>query len=547
MLERVGQIEGSSDREGSEEGKIRLHNGIKLPGDWPPDYGISTETESDVMPVPYLENPPPVIPIDVGRQLFVDDFLIEKTTLERSYHQTQSHPLSPVVVPDRPWEEQTRHKGYVTPVAMVYSDGVWYDPDDGTFKMWYMSGYNLATAYAQSSDGLTWEKPDLGVVPGTNLVYINTAVTRGSNTIWLDHGASPSSRFKMFQPVVSREHHYRFGVFFSADGIHWEKGEVSPPFSGDRSTVFYNPFRDKWVFSIKQNLFGRRRRYAEVGDLSMLHEAWKHGDQLPVWVGADRLDPPHEDLPEKKNRELYNLDANAYESLLLGLFTIYSGRRPGRPKINQVFLGFSRDGFHWHRPCRRPFIPVSDLESDWNWGNVQSCGGCCLVVRDKLFFYVSGRSGVPGTDQHGRCSVGLAVIRRDGFASMDAMNGKGELITRPLIFSGSHLFVNVDSPDGDLLVEIQDEDGEPWDLFAEDRCIPLSVDSTLKRVRWRGDPELSDLAGRRVRFRFVLRNGKLYSFWVSPDESGASNGYVSAGGPGFTGEKDTVGRASLWK
>ena len=49
------------------------------------------------------------------------------------------------------------------------------------------------------------------------------------------------------------------------------------------------------------------------------------------------------------------------------------------------------------------------------------------------------------------------------------------------------------------------------------------------------------LAGRPVRFRFHLRHGKLYSFWVSPDESGASRGYVAAGGPGFPGAVDTVG------
>jgi hypothetical protein len=36
-------------------------------------------------------------------------------------------------------------------------------------------------------------------------------------------------------------------------------------------------------------------------------------------------------------------------------------------------------------------------------------------------------------------------------------------------------------------------------------------------------------------------NGRLYSFWVSPDASGASYGYVAAGGPGFTGPTDTVG------
>ena len=46
--------------------------------------------------------------------------------------------------------------------------------------------------------------------------------------------------------------------------------------------------------------------------------------------------------------------------------------------------------------------------------------------------------------------------------------------------------------------------------------------------------------------RFHLKNGSLYAFWVSPDESGASHGYVGAGGPGFTGPRDTVGRNAVW-
>ena len=65
-----------------------------------------------------------------------------------------------------------------------------------------------------------------------------------------------------------------------------------------------------------------------------------------------------------------------------------------------------------------------------------------------------------------------------------------------------------------------------------------------KTIRRSGLPAnylLGRLAGRTVRFRFHLRAGELYSFWVSGDESGASNGYVAAGGPGFTGNRDTVG------
>ena len=68
-----------------------------------------------------------------------------------------------------------------------------------------------------------------------------------------------------------------------------------------------------------------------------------------------------------------------------------SGQPVDRPKINEVCFGFSRDGFHWSRPMRDAFCPVSETREAWNWGNVQSAGGCCLVVGDKLYFYAPGQ------------------------------------------------------------------------------------------------------------------------------------------------------------
>src|SRR5207249_2773255 len=58
-----------------------LYNGIELPSPWPPKV---TALPRDPVTPPYLKSPPKVIPIDVGRQLFVDDFLIEETTLKRT-------------------------------------------------------------------------------------------------------------------------------------------------------------------------------------------------------------------------------------------------------------------------------------------------------------------------------------------------------------------------------------------------------------------------------------------------------------------------------
>jgi hypothetical protein len=105
-------------------------------------------------------------------------------------------------------------------------------------------------------------------------------------------------------------------------------------------------------------------------------------------------------------------------------------------------------------------------------------------------------------------------------------------------FSGKHLFVNVDDPEGELRVEILDEAGAVLPRFSMKDCAPIKANKTLQPVQWNGVEDLSSLANRSVRFRFSLKNGQLYAFWVSPEKSGVSRGYVAAGGPGFSSNRD---------
>src|SRR5262249_4838217 len=79
--------------------------------------------------------------------------------------------------------------------------------------------------------------------------------------------------------------------------------------------------------------------------------------------------------------------------------------------------------------------------------------------------------------------------------------------------------------------------------LGRDNCVPVRGDSTRAAVTWKG-ADLAKLAGQAVRYRFHLRNGELYAFWVSPTDAGASHGYVAAGGPGFTGPTDSVGQGA---
>jgi hypothetical protein len=110
-------------------------------------------------------------------------------------------------------------------------------------------------------------------------------------------------------------------------------------------------------------------------------------------------------------------------------------------------------------------LPVSEDPKAWNAGNVQAAGGGCLIVGDRLFFYCSGRTMQPSNIT----ATGLATLRRDGFASLDAAADEGSLTTRPLTFSGRHLFVNVAVPDGELRAEVLGVDGEVIEPFTKEK------------------------------------------------------------------------------
>jgi hypothetical protein len=116
---------------------------------------------------------------------------------------------------------------------------------------------------------------------------------------------------------------------------------------------------------------------------------------------------------------------------------------------------------------------------------------------------------------------------------MDAGEAAGSLTTRPVQFTGKHLFVNADAKAGELRAEVIDQSGMPMKGLSAADCVPFRADKTKQRVTWK-EGDLAAAAGKPVRLRFRLKNARLYAFWVSAKETGASGGYVAAGGPGLT-------------
>ena len=147
-------------------------------------------------------------------------------------------------------------------------------------------------------------------------------------------------------------------------------------------------------------------------------------------------------------------------------------------------------------------------------GNQHTVGGP-LLKDDRLWFYGHGTMG-DGPKGDWRIKTGVLTVRRDGFASLNAGEEAGIVITRPLVFEGEgKLFVNADvAANGHVRASVVAEDGSAIDGFGEEDCRAVCADSTRSRVGWGSNETLAMLKDRYVRLAFHLTNAKLYSFWI---------------------------------
>lgn len=569
-----------------------LATGIRLPCPWPPVRNMTRETQ-----IPhYIASPPAVISIDVGRQLFVDDFLISNSSsgVTRVYRQAEYNAdVNPVMSPTKPWEK--RNMTY----ARAYSGGVWWIPSEKVFKMWYGCGTSPKTdsciglCLATSKNGIMWDKspPADGPVPGTNIVI--DAVLK-SNNVWYDlDDANASRRYKLADTGASYKltnagsvSSYR--LWSSPDGIQWHLDVDGTGPTEDRSTIFPNPLRKprRWTFSIKNyqetaEMFGRSRLYWDTVADDLYSAHWQENEPVQ-WQAAEELDPGYVAGPKLgQPAQLYNLDAYAYESIIVGYFAIFRCKAniagcPTHPEFDSIYIGFSRDGYSWTKPpagqpvpfsgvdlsprTRGPFMSMApeqqvgkdpDVASTrWNYGAVQSVTGGIILPDDMaqvstMFTYAGGQSGYGTMGISPGCTVGVASLRRDGYAALVASSGDREnqaanqyVVTRPLAWSVSqkYLFVNID---GGMTVEVL----HPGSASVVLSSVPLHTNSTRAQVQWVSGTHLPSTSTMGpFQLRFSLRPGtQFYSFWVSPDQCGASGGSVAGAGPGFNTSRDEHG------
>ena len=275
-----------------------LYNGIVLPQRWPPNVTVQQLLERRPPEPPYIKRPPHVITIDVGRQLLVDDFLVLWTNATRTFH--SAIPASRPVLEPLPADSMSNMSYFGASglrSARPYSGGIFFDERSKRFVMHYRCLWNLpgqgSTCVAFSPDGLTWTRAarfggrvrhsqhdtadwtpktwslgasakdphsDFGGRCRAPLEQSSpTACGSESATVWLDRAARRAGeRWK----AITRHWYHKLRpltLWASPDGVNWqmypdaENQSLTGPVM-DKASFFYNPFRRRWVFSIRDNL-----------------------------------------------------------------------------------------------------------------------------------------------------------------------------------------------------------------------------------------------------------------------------------------------------
>jgi hypothetical protein len=620
VASRAGTAGTAGSLPGCDGGTV-LHNGICSRPPPRRTAPVAVPTEPD-----YIAAPPPLINISLGRQLFCDRFLVDSMHGVRMTSHSAAWDAEALLPQDKAWETvpilpmhplpragrrrwppaQSTRLAYSHP----YSGGLWWDEQQRLYRLWYVCslwngtatatepwrrlhthGWTGGCCYAESTDGRTWRKPTLDVVNGTNIVL--TEISDGI-TVW----RGPTGGWLM-AAVPEKHECMAFSLYASSDGIHWTlRVEKSGPIL-DRSTVWYDALRSRWVVSIKDN-FGNR-----LGGMQRRARSWwtardlleNNGSQWQrhasncgspecpwAWLSADSADPPNPVIGDRFPPEIYNVDGTNYESVNLIFIAIFRGFGGGGDRVtgelNELHLGYSRDGFQVFRPSnpnatRKAFLAPSWPTASWHHTDVQSVGGgLVLSDDDTLRIYVSARSGLPHTGHShspgGNRTMGFATLRRDGFISADdtgelwrphgcgqdscQVAAPGMILTRPMIFESRlvHLFVNVQIRYGGFL-QVEVLCGNVTILGAHRSVVgslnaqgtvqdPDGFSSTRARITWPGLADnLSAVAGEPVQIRFYLSGVSLYSFWVAASTCGESRGWLGAGGPGTIGGRDLRG------
>jgi hypothetical protein len=431
------------------------------------------------------------------------------------------HASHPVIRVDRPWEGK---------MISFYTSVV---DEDGKLRLWYIcrdTDNRPNVAYAESTNGVNWTKPNLGLVDhrgskDNNLV----GLTSLDGAVFKDPNGLPAERYVYVAHVAEK------GVFrfTSPDGLRWRRDDTALlPFRADTQNVAAFDERTKryavylrawdvgavWTERLRKVVrlevptlarpagikpSGRGSNPTNAKDLPRI------ADELPTVLAADAQDP--------KGTDVYTIGAQRYPldpQWFVGFPSFFRrDKHISDGRLEVQFIG-GRDGITWHRYDRAPYVGTG-LENSVS-ANMTYIGPGIAVRGEELWLFGTGfrhRHGdVEARRETADGTIFRHVTRVDGFVSANFAASGGSCTVGTLTLSGSRLLVNLDTGAlGELRVGLLDDQGRPIPGFGPADCDVLQINSTRAVVSWKGRSGIGALAGREVWLTFAGARARVFS------------------------------------
>ena len=495
-----------------------------------------------------------ILEVKNNKQLFIDKKFIDSSN---NIKLTMNPPYIseiPVLVADRPWEK--RIGSYNTVIK-----------ENGLFRMWYdftppendPSEITRGVAYAESKDGIHWEKPNVGLVEICGSKFNNVVIPRIPNaprgeteggTVFIDTNPNceVKEKYKFWTKIrgIPKEDQERgmsgaFWQMYSSDGINWNvyDDRVDTEHCDTQNVPFWDDKIKKYVG------FGRTRNPYEgfkvrgVGRIQSenFHDWSKMIEVFRVDASDWRTTPSL----EFSNRlggyvDVYTNAASKYEFaedvyLMLPSFLYHwecikyvnsnnvdeDDMHINFPDTSDIKLLTSRDGVTWQQsPGKHPFLRLG-LSGKSRSKQIYTSPGF-IKIEDELWNFCSGsnKNHSGELDLHSdklKSGIFRNISRLDGFISADTAYNGGWLKTPAISFKGTELQLNIDtSAGGSAKIEFQDLSGKPIRDFSIENCDTINGNSVKMPVSFNGNKNLKDLSEKPIKIYIKTYDTKLYGF-----------------------------------
>ena len=395
-------------------------------------------------------------PVQIGtdRQLFLDDFwTAENNGVVRRLHTPERREAA--IRSEHPWEAR------LSAYHVTFHDGE-------RWRMYYQCAGGQPTshgdlgscAYAESDDGITWEKPSLGLIEfegstDNNLVY-GGPETELAPFLDTHPDVLEDQRYKATSRSSRQDRNARaLYAMTSADGRSWHKMAGLPIIENQglldaHNMTFWDEGLGRYVIYARGAAGSGGAFY---GDYRWIRRAVSE-DYLD-WTPLEPIDtgePPSEHL----YTNAYTPYPRSPGTTLMFPSRLVLERSPDPewastyfPGINDIVSMSSRDGINFDRSFKEAWIRPGPEQENWHERGLYVGSGIVQTSPEEMSIYSRQHSRLP------MAHIRRYSLRTDGFVSMSAGYLGGEFTTRPFVFSGDELELNYStSAVGSVRVEI---------------------------------------------------------------------------------------------